>query len=238
MYHVTYQKGERVLSSSDPETLVKTKYHRPLVALAQAIDVPLPLSLQGMHESLVRAGHGLDYLRLARYSQNEFRQDIKSVFYAGLARSLPGELNLFVLRSKAVRKGYKSMILDELAKHYEIITVKDVPWLKRWAIGRRMRGNKWRWGGRPAVAVVVFDPNPIARTEMELREKHPLVFNARQFFKGELRERIIKLAGFYHKVNALHSTDNEAEAIGHMQLFFSPEEEIAIYREAGRLSTA
>ncbi len=85
------------------------------------------------------------------------------------------------------------------------------------------------------VAVVVFDPEPRWRSVEERSKAHPLVLNSRQFFKPELRERIVREGRLYHKDNALHSTDNEAEAVGHLDLFFTPQEERAIYAHATEL---
>jgi len=235
LFHVCYQKGEVALRPGEPEGLAKTKYFPVLRGLADNLSIQLPLSLQAMHGLLDSEGYGLDYRWLAKYSQNDFLQGRKSFFYAWLADQYPGELNLYVLRATAVRRGFAPMLMETLKQHYQVLVVKDIPWLTRLRKARYMRGNKWRWGGWPVVAVAVFDPAPKVRTEAERKEKHPFVFNSRQFFKEELRERIVKQGRLHRKANALHSTDNEAEAIGRLNLFFTPEEEEEIYRLAGRI---
>jgi len=218
--------------------LGRTKYYPVLRELAETLSVHLPQSLQGMHGLLASEGYGLDYRWLASYTQNDFLHGRKSFFYAWLADQWPGELNLFVFRATAVSRGFTPMLMDTLKQHYQVLVVKEIPWLTRLRKARYMRGNKWRWGGWPVVAVVVFDPEPKRRTEAERQEKHPFVFNSRQFFKEELRERIVKQGRLHRKANALHSTDNEAEAIGHLNLFFTPAEEDEIYRQAGRIKSA
>ena len=85
------------------------------------------------------------------------------------------------------------------------------------------------------VAVVVFDPAPLWRAAEDRDQEHPLVFSSRQFFKRDLRDRIVREGRLYHKDNALHSTDNEAEAVGHLDLFFTPEQERALYARAEAL---
>ena len=129
-------------------------------------------------------------------------------------------------------------MLDEIAKHYTVLAVKDISWQTRLTKAKYMRGNKWRWGGWPVVAVVVFDPAPKWRRPAERDREHPLVFNSTQFFKRELRNRIIREGRLYHKDNALHSTDNEAEAIGHLDLFFSTEEEQGLYAQTEKIRLA
>ncbi len=237
LFHLAYQKAEACRAdATDPLAFRAYKRYDFMKALAQRLDLPCDLSLLDMHRLLKEQGYGIDQGRLASYLQNQFKRLFKSRFYAlMLATENPGELNLFVLRTKAVRRGFRSVMLDEIAKHYTILEVRDIPWLTRLAKAKYMRGNKWRWGGWPVVAVVVFDPAPLWRTEAECAKEHPLVFSSRQFFKRDLRDRIVREGRLYHKDNALHSTDNEAEAVGHLNLFFTPEEEQALYARAEAL---
>ncbi len=237
LFHLAYQKAEACKADAlDPLAFRTYKRYAFVKALAQRLGQPYDLSLFDMHRLLAAQGYGIDQPRLARTLQNQFKQLFKSRFFALLAAMAnPGELNLFVLRAKAVRRGFRQAMLDEIAKHYTLIAVRDIPWLTRLTKAKYMRGNKWRWGGWPVVAVVVFDPAPQWRTADECDQEHPLVFNRRQFFKRELRDRIISAGRLYHKDNALHSTDNEAEAVGHLDLFFTPAEEAALYARAEEL---
>jgi hypothetical protein len=237
LFHLAYQKAEACRAdATDPAAFRAYKRYGFMKDLALRLGLPYDLSLFDMHRLLTEQGYGIDRPRAVRYLQNQFKHLFKSRFYALLlAQQDPGELNLFVLRAKAVRRGFRQAMLDELAKHYTLLAVKDIPWLTRLTQAKYMRGNKWRWGGWPVTAVVVFDPEPLWRTEEERAKEHPLVFNGRQFFKRELRDRIVREGRLYHKDNALHSTDNEAEAVGHLDLFFSPEEERAIYARAAEL---
>jgi hypothetical protein len=47
--------------------------------------------------------------------------------------------------------------------------------------------------------------------------------------KRDLRDWFAKATGLHTKHNPLHSTDNEAEAIGHLALFFTPEQRADLY---------
>lgn len=239
LYHVAYQKAERSgCDAFDAGAFKGYKRAGFVAALGGRLGLPGELSLFDMHGLLTAEGYGLTFPCATRYLQNHFKRRFKSTFYAHLLRrAAENELNLFVLRAKAVRRGFRQALLDEIGKHYEVLAVKDIPWMTRWRKARFMRGNKWRWGGWPVTAVAVLDREPAWRDDAARAEEHPLVFNSRQFFKRALREQIIREGRLYHKDNALHSTDNEAEAVGHMDLFFSPEEERAIYARAGRHGT-
>jgi len=237
LYHVAYHLAEESGADAlDPAALRNSAWHALLKPPAERLGRPCDLSLLDMHRLLAEQGYGIDQDRLAAYLQEQFKRLFKSRFYAlFMAMELPGELNLFVLRATVVRHGFRQVLLDETAKHYQVLAVQDIPWLTRLRKARYMRGNKWRWGGWPVVAVVVFDPDPVWRPRAEREAQHSLVFNSRQFFKRELRERIVSQGGLYRKHNAMHSTDNEAEAIGHLNLFFSPEEERSLYARAEAL---
>ena len=237
LFHLAYQKAEACKADATDPTAFRTyKRYGFMKELALRLDQPYDLSLFDMHRLLTERGYGIDQPRAIRYLQNQFKHRFKSRFYAMLfAQQTCGELNLFVLRAKAVRLGFRQFMLDELGKHYILLAVKDIPWVTRLTKAKHMRGNKWRWGGWPAVAVAIFDSNPQWRTDEERAVEHPMVLNSRQFVKRELRERIVRAGRFHYKDNALHSTDNEAEAVGHFDLFFTPEEEQAIYARASEL---
>ena len=237
LYHIAYQKCEACGADAfDAAAFKKYKRYAFVKDLAGRLNMSADLSLMDMHRYLSAKGYALDRPLACHYVQNQFKHGLKSAFFAHWFKDDgPGELNLFVLRAKAVRRGFRQTLLDELSKHYTLLMVKDIPWLTRLTKAKHMRGNKWRWGGKPLVAVAVFDPAPQWRTDGDRAKEHPLVFNSRQFFKRELRDRIIREGRLYHKDNALHSTDNEAEAIGHLDLFFTPEEEQAIYARVAEL---
>src|SRR5690606_24225707 len=153
---------------------------------------------------------------------------------ARVMTDLPGEMNLFVIRQVALRNNLQQEIIRALRDHYRILLVKDIPFLTRQMRSKGMRGGKWRRGGKPCIAVVVFDPHP-APTTAEDRKVHPFVFNSRQFMKRELREWFTRVTGEKASQNPIHSTDNEAEAAGHFPLFFSAHEQEDIFDRLARM---
>lgn len=234
LYHFTYQLAEESLAHvTEPTPFSRNSRSALMRELARQVGEPCDFSLLDMHRVLAARDYGIDIPRAAAYLQAQFKYRFKSHFYALLlARELPGEVNMFMLRAKVIRHGFRELLMGEIRCHYTIWAVKEIPHITRMTKSRYMRGNKWRWGGWPAVAVVVFDPAPLWRGKQIHDTPHPLVFNERQFFKRELRERIVAQGKLYHKINALHSTDNEAEAIGHYDLFFTPQEQAALYAAA------
>ena len=235
LYHAVYHKPEQSgLHWRDPEAGADTRYREELTRHLREAGVTLPLTLRDAHNLLVDAGFGVTPQRLTQYVQHDFRHRRKVYFHARLLDQPAGEMNLFVIRDVAVRTGWCQRLLDELHRHYDVVATNTVSWITRLRGVHRMRGGKWRRGGKPRLAVVVFDAAPSATSEAQ-RAQHPFVFNANQFIKQHWRERFVSGAGTSPKANPIHSTDNEAEAIGHLPLFFNPREQREIFERVAVL---
>jgi len=229
-YHIAYQKAETsCIDIADPEKSHLSKYLRELGMLCAELNLTLPCTLFALHELLKKAGYSVSAPILNAILRNDFAHRRKSFFLASVCAEQAGEMNLFVIRGVAVAKKTQQHFLDVLRGQYEILAIKEIPFLTRLTKSRHMRGGKWRFGGRPHIAIVVWDPNPIPVTGGN-NKAHPYVFNSRQFFKPALREWFTKTTGARPKLNPLHSTDNEAEAIGHLPLFFTAQEQAEIFR--------
>jgi hypothetical protein len=227
LYHVAYHKAElSKIDIDDPEKSAGSKYISDITSLMHENSVTgVPMTLWGFHRWLAEQGCGVTPDDLARYAYNDFSRKWKCVgmMYCRIAAEWPGEMNLFVIRSVAVKTGRQQDFIRFLREHYQILLVRDIPPLKRLLNGRRMRGGKWRRGGYPAVAVVVYDPHPLP-VSAEDRLTQPSVLNSRQFVKREWRDWFTRTTGSKPSANPIHSTDNEAEALAHLPLFFSPHE--------------
>ncbi len=229
MYHIAYQKAERSkIDRLDPEKSGDSKYVPELLDLMARAGVEVPLTLAAFDAALHEAGLQPTRRQLAAILVNDFSRDVKSRFLADVADRPDGEMNLFVIRKIALRKGLVDAMAAKIREQYEVLAETDIPWVTRMKTSRRMRGGKWRRGGHPVRALVVWDPEPVPTTEDE-RKVHPFVFNGRQFMKRGLRDWFAQTTGLDPWHNPLHSTDNEAEAMGHLPLFFSPAECDAIY---------
>jgi len=229
LYHVAYQKAETSGYTYETDGQpVHSKYQPVLQKLAAELGLPCEFCLRGFHQLLVAQGYGITYDRLIAYVQNDFGHGRKSFCYASLMHAYPGELNFFVIRRIAVKTKLHRHLIQALQQRYHIITEKELPWKMRWWNSRHMRGGKWKRGGKPYIALVVFDSQPVPALPAD-RQIHPFVFNSNQFIKRDLRDWFVATAKVKASANALHSTDNEAEAVGHFPLFFDAAEQSQIF---------
>ena len=236
LYHLTYHKNLQSQIAPMNEALTKnTPAIDRIKELCDELAIKrLSLNHQSFHDYLTSRDLAITENRLIYYIQNDFRHGRKVFFHAWLQNQQPGEMNLFVIRAVAVKKGHADSLLKKLAGLYEIVAVKPIDWWTRYRTRTRMRGGKWRRGGLPHIAVVVFDRNPNPTNETD-RMTHPYVFNRTQFEKVEWRKWFMKTAGVSEKDNPIHSTDNEAEAIGHLPLFFDLKEQKRIFTQLHKL---
>ena len=232
MYHAAYHKPlqSKLPFAGGREGNGVGPYDKAIAYAAKAANEPVPTSLYEMHERLSSAGFVATREQLVAYVQHDFRYQRKSYFHAWLMNNAPGELNLFVIRAVAVKYNLVETLCDHLRDQYEVWSIKKVRLRDRLLTMRHMRGGKWKRGGKPHFAVVVFDPSPTLSSSAE-RKVHPFVFNARQFEKQQWRQWFTEASGARSKDNPIHSTDNEAEAIGHLPLFFSSAEQSALLEQ-------
>lgn len=235
LYHLLYHKNlQSGIDWSDPQRSARSPHAAELSRLMNESGIELELTQQALHAHLQSQGLAVTEERLIAYIQNDFHHGRKSFFHAWLQNQHPGELNLFVIRGIAIKHHRTDDLLRMLEERFRILKTKSIPWKVRFVMRKRMRGGKWRRGGRPHVAVVVFDPRPTPTTE-EDRSVHPFVFNRNQFAKLEWRDWFVANTTARDKDNPIHSTDNEAEAFGHLPLFFDETEQQEIYHALLRL---
>ena len=228
LYHVVYHKNiQSGFHWCDATRSTPGTYSTRIAELQEQCGVALSLTHESFHAHLVSHNLAIDEERLVAYLEDDFRHGRKSLFHAQLQNGHAGELNLFVIRAIAVKHHKATALLNFLADNFQIVTKKPIDWWTRVTNSRRMRGGKWRRGGKPHIAVVVFDPAPVATTPDE-RQIHPFVFNRNQFIKLQWREWFCQNTAVRSKDNPIHSTDNEAEALAHLRLFFSLEERLSI----------
>ena len=230
LYHLVYHKSlQSGVHVCDPARSTPTPDTERLAILQKECGVAVTCTLEGFHRHLESRDLSVSEARLIAYIEHDFRHGRKSLFHARLQDRHPGELNLFVIRGVAIRHGKSEALIERLRERYRIVSFKAIDWWTRLTRAGRMRGGKWRRGGRPHIAVVVFDSAPVPTTADE-RKVHPFVFNRNQFVKIEWRDWFCRETTARAKENPIHSTDNEAEALGHLPLFFSVEEREQIGR--------
>lgn len=236
IYHIIYQKHD---TSKIPfyrkEELVKSKYDYYLDYLSSKLKIKKPECLHDMHLILKDYKYNISINVLRDYIIHDYHRinnnhQRRSYTYMYLQNESLGEMNLFVIRTSAINNKYFKKILKEIRSRFLILKVKKIDFLTRFITRKKMRGGKWRWGGYPCIAVVVFDRNPIPTT-IEDMNVHPMVLNKNQFFKRNLREEFTNNYNVHKKANPIHSTDNESEAIGHLDLYFDNKEIESIFNK-------
>ena len=231
IFHIAYQKAEASkIDIDDAQKSLQSKYCQELDGICSALSLKLDYTLNAFHQLLQDKGYSIEYMALVKYLQNDFARGRKGYFMASVCNQWPGELNMYVIRKIAVKQEMESKLLQALRDQYMIISVKDIPWVTRVSKSKHMRGGKWKRGGKPYIAVIVFDPCP-QEPAPEDKKIHPFVFNSRQFMKRSLREWFAAETGVRIKDNPIHSTDNEAEAVGHFPLFFTVAEQQALFKK-------
>lgn len=191
--------------------------------------IELPLTQRALHNHLVALGYGVTPDRLQAYIAQDIARGHKIFFHAWLLNQLPGEMNLFFIRQSALDHQVEHSLLERVSGLYEILATKPIGPAARKRALEQLRGGRWARGGPPALAVVVFDPKPRPTSE-DQRRVHPYVFNAKQLIKQDWREWFVSATGDGDNANPIHSTDNEAEAMAYLPLFFD-RREVAQIRE-------
>lgn len=231
-YHAVYHKGTRSNLDRGDTGLKARKgtaghdYAVTLGKMAEKLQIEVDISLEGLHRYLQDTGWGPAPELLARLSLacpgNKWLRMLAErlephVHDQGLA--------LFVIREQAVERGFQDKILGMIEQGgFEIVATRE---LSREVVeysAPRTRGGNWRVGpfatsgGRPAVAVVVYDHEPLPPNRRQYR-KFPQRTNARIFLKEQIRDWIIDELPTKEGFNAIHSSDHAAEAWHLLELY-------------------
>ncbi len=216
-YHALYHKGA---ASGLPSRLLETQaapehdYAATLGALARSLRIEVPLTLEHLDEHLASQGWRppLDTLgRLARRNAWVARRIAGLV--AGDAQEYRG-LVVFLVRQRALELGFADEIAERLASRgFEIVLRRALSPDAAERVRLHARGGNWergpypRSGGPPALALVAFDPSPLAPTRGEEAE-HPGLENARILAKTAIRDALNARLPAGERCNWLHSSDH------------------------------
>ena len=233
-YHAVYHKGTR--SNLDrgntglrPRGTPKHDYARILRDMAGELGIEVEISLEGLHAYLQQSDWGPSPEMLARLST----ACPGNRWLRLLSERLPSHLHdqgltIFVLRQEAVQRGFKDRILGMIEQSgFEILATKTLAPQEIAFAADRTRGGNWRAGpfdisgGPPAIAVIAYDPYPLPPNGRQQR-KFPLRTNARIFVKERIRDAVIAMLPKKQGCNAIHSSDNAAEA-WHLIEVYAPE---------------
>ena len=244
-YHVAYHKGEASglphdVAGIPAERAPDHDYAGTLAALAQRQGRDVAIRLEALDLHLAGAGWRppLDTLaRLAR--RNAWLAARVAALSAERSAQAPPGLGVFLVRRRALEQGVAGEIEALLAEAgFEVLRRVPLAPEASARVAGGARGGNWergpypRSGGPPALALVTFDPAPIAPTPEE-RARHPGLENARLLVKAGIRDRLNARLAEDERCNWLHSSDHAWGALEYLRLA-APEAAGAVLDELAR----
>jgi hypothetical protein len=224
-YHAVYHKGERShLDTRSSGLTAKGKaehdYAGILGQMAAQLGIDVEISLEGLHAYLQRTGWGPSPEMLVRLAEACKSNRWLAMLAGRQDRHLVDEgLCVFVIRRESVRRGFHDQIVRMIEQGgFEILTTHTLAPDEIKFAAARSRGGNWEAGepfnvpaGPPAIAVVAYDRHPL-RLSRRQRRKFTHRTNARIFVKESIRDWVVAQLPPGERFNALHSSDNAAEA--------------------------
>lgn len=224
-YHAVYHKGPRShLDSDDTASKVvgmpEHDYACILRDMAAHLDVRVEISLEGLHAHLQRNGWGPAPEMLVRLAVACPSNDWLTTLASRQEPHLHDQgLTVFVIRQEAVRRGLAEEITGRIkASGFEILATNVLSLEEVEHAAARTRGGNWEAGepyklpgGPPAIAAIAYDRQP-TQPNAGQRRRFPQRTNARIFVKESIRDAIVAALPESERFNALHSSDNAAEA--------------------------
>jgi hypothetical protein len=232
-YHAAFHKG--YLADADHD------YGVALKDLAVAAGVEPPGSLDALAALLADRGWAPPLDTLARLGRtNPFAAALHAGAVAADADTCPG-LAVFLVRETAL--GAVAGIRERLvAEGFTILAARPLGPAARERLRDAARGGNWgrgpfpRSGGPPAYLLAAVDVMPLAPSA-RARSAWPGLDNERLLVKEALRDTLNAGLPDADRRNALHSSDNAAEALGYLRLAL-PESVDEIVADARRLAAA
>lgn len=229
-YHAVYHKGEASGIPSHAEGIAPAArpdhdYAGVLASLARRLGVRVAIRLEALDEHLAGVGWRppLDALaRLAR--RNAWLAQRVARLVAERPEPGPPGLVVFLVRRRALELGFEREI-EALVEEAGFEVLARVPLGPEASarVARGARGGNWergpypRCGGPPALALVAYDPAPIAPRPDE-RTRHPGLENARVLVKARIRDRLNARLPEAERCNLLHSSDHAWGALEYLRL--------------------
>jgi len=220
-FELLFHKSDRVARGTerlDDRTFATSDDVRELRRLAKLAGAPAPTTFSDI-ETLLRARGVFPEIDSIGFfsADNAFL----STRYRSHAQSLAPGLAVFLVRDFGLGDQFVREVHDNLRRRgFSILYEKSVdPTRDRDAVSR-MRGGNWldpmsKSGKAPPIHVFVcFDREPQTPPARE-RKRYPRLDNARTLLKADLRGAAAANAGVRY-LNAVHTTDNSAEAEGYI----------------------
>ncbi|MFP3357306.1 hypothetical protein [Planococcus citreus] len=250
MYHAVYHKGEEsglpIFEGGRGKRQTEHDYPRILKEMAKENGVvELAMNLTDCHRFLKQQGWSpaTDTIRKLSQGNGHWLESIVQADEMNFEKN--GELMVFVIREWASEKGLNGYIADWFENAgLNVVKLIELEGEERKKAAQNLRGGNWGkgpWpvsGGEPAALLIVYDYHPKALKAKE-RKKYPYVSNEHYLLKEKLRKEINSNLCKEQQANALHSSDDEIEALEYIhsvvpQVFQEVEETIRNWDEKYR----
>ncbi|KPP96507.1 MAG: FkbM family methyltransferase [Bacteroidetes bacterium HLUCCA01] len=227
-YHVVFHKadfsGLSVRDGEKPRYLLKQDHNYAVILknIAKELQLDIEPTLEGLL-SFLRKYNFVPSVDLTRKLSIR-RPWLRELYPPTTPKDLSsGELAVFVIREWATANGWEGSIIKHLiSRGFDIKRIIKLNKSQQEASSKSLRGGNWNkgpWpvsGGKPSVLVVAYDYTPIFSSK-KLRKYHPFLSNARVFgIKQEIREAINKKLPKDKRLNPIHTTDDEVEAMDYV----------------------
>ncbi len=226
LYHLLFHKREKAFTSDSelkPELLLGHDYRTVITTAAKKSGVSIQQHTAKHYFDVMRTfdyAPPLDYLRFWSHTDPWLGQFVPEK----LPISQRGQMVVFIIRQRAIRRNKSEQILAEIGLSFEILSVRRLDSAEARDIAMRVRGGNWSrgpfviGGGYPAIVVVCFDYHP-QEVSVDVAKKFPNVTNEKLFIKHRLRAQLNKGLPFFLHSNDLHSCDDEQEALEFLSRF-------------------
>lgn len=234
-YHAVYHKGFKSNlpvngTRESSESKSEHDYVATLGSMARNLGIDVEISLEGLHSYLQQTGWGPSDEMLARLAVACWRNPWLQTLSGRLEGHVHEQgLGVFVIRHEAMKRNMLAEITDMVEQGgFEILAAKKLSPERIEAGTAQTRGGNWNEdgpfensGGPPAAVIIAYDPEPLPMTAKQ-RRKFSTRTNARLFVKEHIRDRICEQLPAGERFNALHSSDNAADAL-HLIEILAPE---------------
>jgi hypothetical protein len=224
-YHAVYHKGTRSnLPRGATGLTQKPKSQHDFVSvltsMALELGIDAEISLEGLHVYLQSCGWGPPAEALCRLAAACPGSAWLQLIAARVDPALRDEgFTVFVVRREALRRGFYRQIVAMIAQAgFEVLASHVLAEAEVEHAAARSRGGNWTEegpfdlpSGPPAAVVVAYDPAPLPMTRRQ-RRKFIHRTNGRIFCKEAIRDAVIAQLPRGQSFNALHSSDNAADA--------------------------
>lgn len=231
-FHLVYHKGvecgvatgfDQVETDPNPKRDYGTEAHR--LATACGISLPQPLTLLGLHETLIAQRWNMPLDLMVRWPHKHAVLKALTTYEQSKLQPLLepcADLNIFVLRSDCVGDDCIALAHKMIAARFEILENVTLDTHQVEALTRLTRGGSWfeKTQNAPILPTHMFvcrqsaKPGPLPRgmTPEKLAKRYPHLSHTDVLIKRDIRDAVNAALGGPATRIVIHATDNALEA--------------------------